>query len=79
MGGRPGAWPAMAAQWRHDGTQSCSRLPGTLTFVLRGEALHGQRQRLVEPLLLGDERLAHGVLIVLHHAQVPPDLVQEGL
>lgn len=51
----------------------------TLTFVLRGEALHGQRQGLVEPLFLGDEGLAHRVLIVLHHAQVTPDLVQEGL
>lgn len=51
----------------------------TLTFVLRGEALHGQRQGLVEPLFLGDEGLAHRVLIILHHAQVTPDLVQEGL
>lgn len=64
---------------QHDGAQSRSRPPGTLTFVLWGEALHGQRQRLVEPLLPGDEGLAHGVLIVLHHAQVSPDLVQEGL
>lgn len=64
MGARTQAWPGPAA-W-------------TLTFVLRSEALHGQRQGFVEPLLPGDEGLAHGVLIVLHHAQVPPDLVQEG-
>lgn len=51
----------------------------TLTFVLRGEALHGQRQGLIEHLFPGDEGLAYRVLIVLHHAQVPPDLVQEGL
>lgn len=56
--------------------QGTARTP---TFVLRGEALHGQRQGLVEPLFLGDEGLAHRVLIILHHAQVPPDLVQEGL
>lgn len=51
----------------------------TLTFVLRGEALHGQWQGLIEPLFPGDEGLAHRVLIIPHHAQVPPDLVQEGL
>lgn len=69
---RPRAWPVMA------GTEPWLAA-WTLTFVLRGEALHGQRQRFVEPLLPGDEGLAHGVLIILHHAQVPPDLVQEGL
>lgn len=51
----------------------------TLTFVLWSESLHGQRQGFVEPLLLEDEGLAYRVLIVLHHAQMPSDLVQEGL
>lgn len=50
-----------------------------LTFVLWGEPLHGQRQGFIEPLLLGDEGLAYGVFIILHHTQVPPDLMQEGL
>lgn len=49
-----------------------------LTFILWGEVLHGRGQGLVEPVLAGDEGLAHGMLVVGDDAQVAPDLVQEG-
>lgn len=53
--------------------------PPTLTFVLRSEASHGQWQGLVELLFLRDKGLAYRVGVVPQHAQVAPDLVQEGL
>lgn len=44
------------------------------TFVLRGELLHLWRQRLVEALLSAYQGLAHGVIVVAHHAGVTPHL-----
>lgn len=45
-----------------------------LTFVLGSELLHVRRQRLIEALLSADQRLAHRVVIVTHHAGVAPHL-----
>lgn len=49
------------------------------TFVFWRELFHLGRQRLVEALLSGDERLADGVVVISHHAGVAAHLVNERL